>query len=201
MRSIAIGAIAAATLCVVPFLSLADDSAPAEEWSLQRIHGTPISAELPSGGTVLSRDLNSSYPGNPLKGRQITLQEWPDALWSDSLRLDYYDLGAVKRTESAPAADEWAYGLSDHMGPDTLPHSSWSSPEVKKRGGYRVYEETREYTVKGEALASAEYRVELGPKKMFLLALYCRKSSFKRYAPYYVRLRDSLVLPKSSGNR
>ena len=116
-------------------------------------------------------------------GQQLTLQEWPDGAWVDGIRLDYYTLDASKSGDP-PTADEWAYGLSDHTSPDASPQTAWSPPVIKKRQGYRVYEVLREYTVRGEALASVEYDVELGPKKSFRLTLYCRRGSFKGYVPY-----------------
>lgn len=180
-----------------PWISFAADPSQNEEWSLRKIHATPISSELPQGGSVISRNSNNEYgavtPGRSMWGQQLTLQAWPTGSWNDSIRLDYYIVDVPGRS---PGSDEWSYGLSDHTARDADPQTPWAAPKIEKRLGYRVYETARDLTVFGEKIVNADYNVELGPGRSFRLSLSCRKASFKRYAPYYVRIRDTLVLPK-----
>lgn len=188
---------------VISGAALAQDSAKEESWRLRQVHATPLSAELPQGAGVFSRKFNNepgtNNSGHSMWGEQLTLQPWPTGAWHDSIRLDYYVIEASK-AGGEPTADSWAYGLSDHTVPDADPQTPWSPPVVMKRQGYRVYETVRDSTVLGKTMVSAEYNVELGTGRSFRLGLYCRKESFKRYAPYYVRIRDSLEMPKHKAN-
>lgn len=194
MSAFRLAAIIACSALVLLRASHAEDSSGREEWSFQKIFSTPISVELPHGGTVISRD-NGTPGDSTWRGKQLTLQAWPGGGWDDSIRLDYYTPEA-SRSGDSPKADEWAYGLSDHTVPDANPQTPWAPPVIRERQGYRVYETARDLTVLGAAVVAVEYNVEIGTKKLFRLSLNCRKAGFKRYAPYYVRIRDSLRLPR-----
>lgn len=173
-----------AALPAVVFFTAAAAAVGAESgsWEIRAIPGIPFSSELPIGGVVRVRDVtNLMLPdGAKTWGKDITLQEWEDG-WLDMIRISY--------------TEGWAPGFSE--GWDALPpkkRRTWGTPTVKRWRGLKTYEfGFNDLGRSDDRTVQLWYVIPMGRRKYFALHLACRTSSFDRYAPYYMRIRDSLT--------
>lgn len=176
MRSIAwIG------LLVIPLAAIAGDTA--ESWVRRQIPGVPFTAEMPEGGAVKSRGAAHYGPiknGGEAWSEDLTLDDWPGGSWKNMIRLGYLRGWGEHDLILMPSRKTW--------GEPT--HKKWQGWETIEYG----YNDLKE---DGQKTLQVHYIIEIQSKVYLELYLSCLEKDFPRYAPYYSRIRDSLLPAQS----
>jgi hypothetical protein len=141
----------------------------------------PFTVELPTGQGVRYRGGGGPAVDRNNGGRawyeDLTLDPTASDTWNNMIRVGYSD------------------GWMEHQLASFPNRKTWGAPTSKKWRGYQVHEVGYNdlYVESGDPIIEVHYIVETGRMKYAEIMLQCRKSSFERYAPYYMRIRDSLL--------
>ena len=190
-----------ASLAAISLISALGLAQEAVSWRRIRIPGIPFSfsAEMPFGTDVHSIDVTvrDERSGGLSPGRQFTLDSYqPGQEMENLIRIQLMD-----RFHSYQTGFEYYTNQSyENRG---LLKAGWGAPETKRWKGFLVHEI-------GEKLGPSSdfpkmrrniyYIVEMGPLRWLAVELSCYDADLPRYAPVYMRIRDSLK-PASSAPR
>lgn len=153
---------------------------PAESWMRRKGIGMPFTLELPTGQSASYRGGGDPVVDPRTGGRawteDLTLDKKSSGQWDNIIRMGYYDGWMKHELAMSPS------------------RKTWGAPTSKKWRGYQVHEVGYNdlFVSSGDPMIEVHYIVETGPMKYAEILLQCRESAFKRYAPYYLRIRDSL---------
>lgn len=150
--------------------------AAAASWARGPLGPSGLTAELPGGAGVLSREGRPAVDGGFSWFRDYTLTDWGEGRpWKNMVRVSYYQ-------DWDDAASGLLYMARLRGEPEGV--------ETRRRWGLTVHEATWK---RGKNLEIA-YIVELAPKRWAMVDMNCGEEAAREYGALFARLRDSLEL-------